>query len=117
VLRMVAFVLQATLRKEDEAATFRGGALFVLAREADPVGVQRLAGRIRQAVERSGFVVGSTEHGVTVSVGVATLAKVPAQGLGAAGARLLEAAATALGQAQQRGKGQVVVHRLPPAGR
>jgi diguanylate cyclase (GGDEF)-like protein len=111
-LLRVACALQATLRKEDQAAVFSGGRVYVLAREADPEGVQALARRIRAAVSRSGFTTGSTAPGITVSVGVATLETVPARGQEALCAGLLEAAWKALCKAQRRGRGKVMVLRL-----
>jgi diguanylate cyclase (GGDEF)-like protein len=58
VLLRMASALRATLRKEDQAAAFSGGRVYVLARDAEPAGVRALAQRIRAAVSRSGFAAG-----------------------------------------------------------
>ena len=110
--RMVAFALHSTLRKEDQAASFGGGRFLVVAREADPVGILALAGRIQAAVGRAGF---ASEPGrpVSVSVGVASLARVDVSGQELKARRLMDAAWGVLAEAAQRGPSQIKFRVVP----
>ncbi len=69
VLRMVAYVLQGALRKEDVLARYGGEEFVILARETSANGARALAERVRKAVERSRCGFQEHELAVTVSVG------------------------------------------------
>jgi diguanylate cyclase (GGDEF)-like protein len=102
-LKMVAFVLQGAIRKEDVVARVAGERFLILARETGLTGATALAERIRRAVERSrssfpGEEVGATVHiGVTVSIGVACF------GPGRTEDHMLAAADAMLQKAKDRG--------------
>jgi diguanylate cyclase (GGDEF)-like protein len=115
VQRIMAFAVQGTLRREDHASSYGGGRVLVLAREADPDSVRALARRIREAVLRTRFGSGENDLRVTVSIGVATIEGMTGSAVEEAGSQLIEAAWTALGKAQQRGRGQVSVQRAAVA--
>lgn len=106
VLRLVARVLQASLRKEDVVARVGGDEFLILA-ETDAIGAATLGEALRRAVELARCHLGTAEVAVSVSVGTAT--RVPAElDLGAGARDLLEAADQALYEAKQQGRNGVV---------
>jgi diguanylate cyclase (GGDEF)-like protein len=112
-LKMVAWVLQGAVRKEDVVARYGGEEFVILARETGAAGAKALAERIRKAVERSRCTFEGQELQVTLSVGVAvTLGGLPLE----AGAeqQLLEAADRALAAAKESGRNCIA--SSPPLG-
>lgn len=112
-LKMVAWVLQGAVRKEDVVARFGGEEFVILARETGAAGAKALAERIRKAVERSRCTFDGRELQVTLSVGVAvaTGAQPPD---GSPDQQLLDAADRALAQAKEGGRNCVA--SSPPLG-
>ncbi|HZZ83999.1 MAG TPA: GGDEF domain-containing protein [Anaeromyxobacteraceae bacterium] len=104
VLRMVAYVLQGAVRKEDVLARYGGEEFVVLARETGATGARALAERVRKAVERSRCGWQEHELGVTVSVGAAVLSGLPHYVPGETERNLLAAADRALYQAKAGGR-------------
>jgi diguanylate cyclase (GGDEF)-like protein len=113
--RMVAFALEATLRKEDQAASFGGGRFLVVAREADPQGILALARRIQAAVAQASFQTSTLGRPVTVSVGVVTLPSVPVRAQELKARQLMDAAWKVLALAARFGPGQIESGALPPS--
>jgi len=109
VIKVVAFVLQGAIRKEDVLARVSGARFHILARETGAAGARALAERIRRAVERSRSSLGSdggapaARIGVTVSIGV-----VPADA-GHGEQAILAAADRALARAKEVGHNTVAV--------
>jgi diguanylate cyclase (GGDEF)-like protein len=112
-LKMVAWVLQGAVRKEDIVARFGGEEFVILARETGAAGAKALAERVRKAVERSRCTFEGLELHVTLSIGVAvtTGLQLPE---GDAGQQLLDAADRALALA--KGAGRNCVATSPPLG-
>jgi diguanylate cyclase (GGDEF)-like protein len=103
VLRQVAEVLQAAMRKEDVVARFGGEEFVVIARSTDLAGASRFAERIRRQIEERVCSFERLELQVTASIGIAELG---AEG----GAQdLLDAADRALYQAKASGRNTIVV--------
>jgi diguanylate cyclase (GGDEF)-like protein len=107
-IKLVAYVLQGAIRKEDTLARVGGGRFHVLARETGVTGARALAERIRRAVERSRSSFGGSAErnasiSVTVSIGVAHFEH------GGADHVLLDAAGHALARAKASGRNAVVV--------
>jgi diguanylate cyclase (GGDEF)-like protein len=112
-LKMVAWVLQGAVRKEDVVARFGGEEFVILARETGAAGAKALAERIRRAVERSRCTFEGQELNVTLSVGVAvTAGNLPLEE--GADQQLLEAADRALASAKEAGRNCVA--SSPPLG-
>ncbi len=104
VLKMVAYVLQGAVRKEDVLARYGGEEFVILARETGTTGARALSERVRKAVERSRCGWQEHELGVTVSVGAAVLTTVPHYVPGETERALIAAADRALYQAKERGR-------------
>ena len=113
-LKMVAWVLQGAVRKEDVVARFGGEEFVVLARETGSAGARALAERIRKAVERSRCTFEGQELQVTVSIGVAVATGAGAQPAKDADQQLLDAADRALVMAKEAGRNCVA--SSPPLG-
>ena len=107
-LKMVAYVLQGAVRKEDVVARFGGEEFVVLERETGLTGARALGERIRRAVERSRCASDGREIGITVSVGVTVSAGLGQAEPGRSAEQLLEAADRALYRAKQAGRNGVV---------
>ncbi len=111
-IKLVAYVLQGAIRKEDTLARVGGGRFHILARETGAAGAKALAERIRRAVERSRSAFGEPGAGaesiaVTVSIGVAQFDR-------SAGDRaLLDAVAQAITRAKESGRNAVVLGGAP----
>jgi diguanylate cyclase (GGDEF)-like protein len=102
VLKQVADVLQAAMRKEDIVARFGGEEFVVIARSTDLEGARRFAERIRGQIEQRVCNFEQLELKVTASIGIAEL---DADG----GAQdLLDAADRALYQAKAGGRNAIV---------
>lgn len=117
-LKMVAWVLQGAVRKEDVVARFGGEEFVILARETGAAGAKALAERIRKAIERSRCTFEGLELQVTLSIGVVVNAGSPPGGPapsdGSADQQLLEAADRALALAKEGGRNCVATS--PPLG-
>jgi diguanylate cyclase (GGDEF)-like protein len=108
VLKMVAYVVQGAVRKEDVVARYGGEEFVVLARETGLTGAKALGERIRRAVERSRSTWDGREIAVTVSVGVTVSAGLAQFEPGRTAQQLLDAADRALYRAKQGGRNGVV---------
>ncbi|BDG10180.1 GGDEF domain-containing protein [Anaeromyxobacter paludicola] len=115
VLKMVAYVLQGAVRKEDVLARYGGEEFVILARETGPTGARALAERVRKAVERSRCGWQEHELGVTVSVGAAVISALTRYVPGETDRALLAAADRALYQAKQNGRNGCVTVAEPDA--
>ncbi len=107
-LKMIAYVLQGAIRKEDVLARFGGEEFVVLSRETGLTGGRALAERIRKAVERSRCSFQGEELAVTVSIGVTVSAGLSQLEPGRTEQQLLAAADRALYRAKQNGRNSVV---------
>lgn len=105
VLRGVARVLMAAVRKGDLVARFGGEEFCVVLPQADEVGAMLVARRFRMAIERCVVNHQGTSLQVTVSIGIAT---VPAKGPRETTLQLFERADRALYQAKAQGRNCVV---------
>jgi diguanylate cyclase (GGDEF)-like protein len=107
-LKMVAFVLQGAVRREDVLARYGGEEFVVVARETPLDGARALAERIRRAVERSHCTWQGHELGVTVSIGVTVSVGLTEFVAGRSDREVLLAADRALYLAKQGGRNRVV---------
>ena len=107
-LKMVAFVLRGTVRKEDVVARYGGEEFVVLARETALQGGRALAERIRKAVERSRCAWQGRDLGLTVSIGVTISVGLTEFIVGKSDRELLESADRALYLAKQAGRNRVI---------
>lgn len=72
-LRIVAQTLRGALcRSQDLVARYGGEEFVILLPDTDRAGAMRVAEKIRQAVEKTEFLMGGRRLPVTVSIGVAT---------------------------------------------
>ena len=113
-IKLVAFVLQGAIRKEDTLARVGGGRFHIIARETGAAGAKALAERIRRAVERSrsslgepGALARGASIAVTVSIGVANYDRLAGEHA------LVETAEHALARAKTSGRNAVVVGGVP----
>ncbi len=102
-LKMVAFVLQGALRKEDVVARVGGGTFQILARETGLAGARALGERVRRAVERSRSSFPAEEPGASVAIAVTASVGVACFEPGQTERQLLLAAGAALRTAKQAG--------------
>lgn len=100
VLRRIAQILRSTLRESDVVVRWGGEEFLILLHECDLRQAQLLAEKLRQAVQQAA-VCGADRH-VTISVGVASLAKDTSV------EAWIERADAALYQAKANGRNQVV---------
>jgi two-component system, cell cycle response regulator len=107
-LKMVAYVLQGAIRKEDVVARFGGEEFVVLARETALAGAKALAERMRRAVERSRTSYEGAELALTVSIGVTVSIGLADFAPGRTEQQMLAAADRALYRAKQAGRNTVV---------
>ena len=107
-LKMVAFVLQGAIRKEDVVARYGGEEFLVLARETGLTGARALGERIRRAVERSRSSFGGEDIALTVSVGVTVSVGLTQFEPGRTEHQMLAAVERALQRAKQNGRNTVV---------
>ncbi len=109
-LCMIAATARGTLRSQDAAYRFGGEELLLILRNAGPEEGQRVAGRVREAVQNAGFTHPLADGGVlTVSIGLACGVEEPEE--------LLARADNALYQAKESGRNQVIVADSAAAGR
>jgi two-component system, cell cycle response regulator len=106
-LKMVAFVLQGAIRKEDVVARYGGEEFVVLARETGVTGAKALAERIRKAVERSRSSYAGDEIALTVSIGVTVSIGFTDFEDGCSEQHMLDAAERALQRAKAAGRNTV----------
>jgi diguanylate cyclase (GGDEF)-like protein len=105
ILREVSSVIRRTMRNMDIAGRLGSSTLAVLLPETGPKGAQKVAERIRSAVESSDIIAdGPRADGCTVSAGIATFP----QHAGSV-AELLSVAGQTLGQAVAVGNNRVGV--------
>ncbi len=107
-LKMVAFVIQGAIRKEDVVARYGGDEFLVLARETALPGARALGERIRRAVERSRTSFGGADIAVTVSVGVVVSVGLGEFEPGRTEPQMLAAVQRALARAKATGPNVVV---------
>jgi diguanylate cyclase (GGDEF)-like protein len=107
-LKMIARVLQSTVRKEDVVARYGGEEFVVLARETAMTGGRALAERVRKAVERSRYTWQGHDLNLTVSIGVTVSIGLTQFEPGRSDREILEAADKALYRAKQKGRNCVV---------
>jgi len=104
LLRAVASLCSGSLRSEDVFARYGGEEFVVVAPFTDAAEAERLAQRMRQAVEGARFAA-TKEAPVTASFGVASCANCSL-------AALIAAADTALYSAKESGRNRVVVAQV-----
>lgn len=73
VLKRIAEVVTATIRREDVLARLGGEEFAIVLRDIPSAGALECAERIRTTVERTAFEVGGARIAITVSIGVATV--------------------------------------------
>lgn len=105
ILRGVSDLAAASLRSDDVLARYGGEEFAVLMPSTDLPTAIEVAERLRQRIEAATFDACGTAEGVTVSIGVATLALASE----ASGHALLTAADEALYRAKRRGRNRVEV--------
>ena len=105
ILRGVSDLAAASLRSDDVLARYGGEEFAVLMPSTDLPTAIEVAERLRQRIEAATFDACGTAAGVTVSIGVATLALASE----ASGHALLTAADEALYRAKRRGRNRVEV--------
>ncbi|MFM8271066.1 MAG: diguanylate cyclase [Gemmata sp.] len=110
VLVWLAGVLQASIRTTDSLGRVGGEEFLVLCPGTDPGGAEKLAERLRTAVEESATAYHGHAIRMTISVGVAvTEADTPASY-----EQLRETAAQALREAKQTGRNRTVMRVIAP---
>ncbi len=107
VLRKMAEVANATLRREDLLARIGGEEFAVLLRDIEEEPARACAERVRTKVETCPFETGGMRIPVTISIGVATLSSHADAGA------LVAAADRALYEAKRAGRNRVVVAGAP----
>ena len=112
VLEQVARAMQNSVRAVDLLGRYGGEEFLLVLPDTDLTGAERVAEKIRLAIEGLQFTVpsGSTTKQITVSIGIAGAS--PDLGYPEQGARaLIEAADKALYEAKQQGRNRTVVSR------
>jgi diguanylate cyclase (GGDEF)-like protein len=105
ILREVASAIRRTMRNMDVAGRYGESTLAVLLPETGPKGAEKVAERIRAAVESPGIVAdGPRAAGCTVSAGIATFPQHAESAIG-----LLEVADKALARTKAAGENRVGV--------
>ncbi len=107
VLRGVAEILTAALRKSDVLARYGGEEFVVLVHQPTEKGLERLCERVRQAVESARFTFDGARIPVTVSVGAAIA--LPDRDPSDLALRLIAAADEAMYESKQGGRNRVHV--------
>jgi diguanylate cyclase (GGDEF)-like protein len=108
VLRRVADLIHAALRKEDMLVRYGGEEFLVMLPEVPGPGAVVVAGRIRKSVEAEAIVVDNQSLRLTVSVGVSARLDEGPESI----ENLLARADEALALAKQRGRNRVVALSL-----
>jgi diguanylate cyclase (GGDEF)-like protein len=108
VLRRVADLIHAALRKEDMLVRYGGEEFLVMLPEVPGPGAVVVAGRIRKSVEAEAIVVENHSLRLTVSVGVSARLDEGPESI----ENLLARADEALALAKQRGRNRVVALSL-----
>jgi two-component system cell cycle response regulator len=108
VLRAAAGKIRESLRAEDLAARFGGEEFVVLARGTDMNGAQVLGQRLRTRIAQAEVQAAAGPVKVTASIGVAVMRR---ELVFRSPSELLAAADTALYEAKDAGRNQVVVNR------
>jgi two-component system cell cycle response regulator len=108
VLRAVSHRIAGVIRREDVFARYGGEEFAVLARSGNAVDAERLAERLRVAIEHLRVPAASSVVTVTVSIGVASLAECLGGGGGGGGeTELIALADTRLYKAKAAGRNRV----------
>jgi diguanylate cyclase (GGDEF)-like protein len=108
VLKSVAQVLRGTARGTDTVARYGGEEFAILMEETGPQGAQRIAERIREALQKVTFGPQDAPFSKTVSVGVATFPE-----HGDEPEHLIACADDALYQAKRGGRDRITLYRGP----
>ncbi len=110
VLKRVAQIFSETVRVADTLARFGGEEFVVLVSQPSEKGVERLAERIRENVEKEVFRFGSTPVKITVSVGAGIA--IPRRGETGIGDRLIAVADECLYEAKRNGRNRTIVRHV-----
>lgn len=110
VLMDVARSLQASIREVDYLGRYGGEEFMLIAPQADVVGAQHLAERIRQRIEKTVIPYKGQDIPVTVSIGFA----VAADGVPTALEPMRETCERALADAKNQGRNRFNVFAVPP---
>jgi two-component system, cell cycle response regulator len=102
VLRQVAQVIKARIRREDVLARYGGEEFALVLPEIDAAGAAITAEKARKLVERQRFTFEGTSMPVTISCGVAAM-----KGEGIASAELIKRADEKLYEAKESGRNRV----------
>ncbi|MBD3789507.1 MAG: GGDEF domain-containing protein [Campylobacterales bacterium] len=102
VLKNIAHIILSSIRNSDYAARYGGEEFAIILPETDPTEAVQLAERIRTAIEQNKFKTSENDIPITISIGVGTSKKETTPEL------LIEAADSALYQAKENGRNQVV---------
>ena len=111
VLRQLADLVHADIRREDLFARIGGEEFAILMPETRITGARQIAERLRTTIERAELVVDDTTISVTCSFGVAELAEVER---GMPTAALFEPCDNRLYEAKARGRNMVVSGEVEP---
>ena len=110
VLARIAKVFASVTRSSDVVARYGGEEFVVLARQTSEKGIERLAERIRAAIESESIEFEGERVQVTVSVGAAIA--IPRRGETEVAARLIASADEAMYDAKRNGRNQVHTRSL-----
>ncbi len=103
VLKQLASVIKSRIRREDVLARYGGEEFAIILPEIDHYNSITFADKIRKLTEKASFKFEDTEIPVTVSVGVATLAREVSDG-----AEFIKVADDALYAAKNQGRNRVI---------
>ena len=106
VLRAVSDVIMGTIRQTDYCVRYGGEEFVVLLPHTNSANAVWLAERLRAGVESLTFTVGKSQFGISVSIGVASVAAGEAKD----GMALTGEADKALYQAKEEGRNRVIVY-------
>jgi diguanylate cyclase (GGDEF)-like protein len=110
VLATVARIHTEALRRSDVVARYGGEEFVVLVHQPNEKGLEKLAGRLREAVEKHEFLFEGTRVPVTISIGAAIA--LPEREPGDLALRLVAAADEAMYKSKNNGRNQFHVRSL-----
>jgi diguanylate cyclase (GGDEF)-like protein len=110
VLATVARIHTEALRRSDVVARYGGEEFVVLVHQPSEKGLQKLAGRLREAVEQHEFLFDGNRVPVTISIGAAIA--LPEREPGDLALRLVAAADEAMYESKNNGRNQFHVRSL-----
>jgi len=113
VLGGVARIHTEALRRSDVVARYGGEEFVVLVHQPSEKGLEKLAGRLREAVEKHEFVFDGKRAPVTISIGAAIA--LPEREPGDLALRLVAAADEAMYESKHNGRNQFHVRSLVEA--